>query len=90
MRKAKNPLKFKLVVIRVSMDDQRTLKNSSPCKHCRDYLLGVGFKTIFCSTDEGTIEKVKLAELPDHESTAQINLRLGIPAGRGRRYVRTE
>ena len=61
------------------MADQQTLKNSMPCKHCRDYLIGVGFKTIYCSTDEGTIEKFKLKELPDHESTAQINLRLGIP-----------
>lgn len=64
------------------MEDQETLKNSMPCKHCRDYLLEVGFKTIYCSTDDGTIEKVKLEHLPDHESTAQINLRLGIPAGR--------
>jgi cytidine deaminase len=78
VRKAKNPLKFKLIVIRVSMEDQQTLKNSMPCKYCRDYLLNVGFKTIFCSNDDGDIVKVKLNDLPDYESGAQKNHRLGI------------
>ena len=69
------------------MEDQQTLKNSMPCKHCRDYLIAIGFKTIFCSTEEGTIEKFKLIELPDHESTAQKNLRLGIPLSKSRTSV---
>lgn len=61
------------------MDDCRTLKNSMPCKYCRDYLIEIGFRYIYCSTDNGEIEKVRLLELPDHESNAQRNLRLGNP-----------
>lgn len=75
VRKAKNPLKFKLIVIRVSMNGEQTLKNSLPCKYCRDYLLHIGFRTIYCSTDNGEIVKVKLKELPDHESAAQKNVK---------------
>ena len=64
VRKMAEPLRamrrYTLVVAKVSKNDDSKMYSSMPCKECTKYLLGLGFKSIYCSTHHGTIVKVHL------------------------------
>jgi deoxycytidylate deaminase len=51
---------YSLVVVKVSKKDDGTYYDSMPCKHCTDFLLGLGFKSVYCSNRDGKIVKVNL------------------------------
>jgi len=51
---------YSLVVIKVGKKDDLTYHDSMPCKHCTKFLLGLGFKNIYCSNKDGKIIKIDL------------------------------
>jgi hypothetical protein len=53
--------KLKLYVIRVGTDGQ--LMNSKPCSHCTSKMLALGMRRVTYSTDTGTLQTDKLAEI---------------------------
>lgn len=51
---------YTLVVVKIGKLDTGTYYDSMPCKHCTKFLLGLGFKNIFCSDKHGKIVKINL------------------------------
>lgn len=49
---------YSLVVVKVSKNDDGTYYDSMPCKHCTKFLIGLGFKSIYCSNRDGKIVKI--------------------------------
>ncbi len=53
---------YSLVVVKVSKNDNGIYYDSMPCKHCTKFLLGLGFKNVYCSNKDGKIVKINLGE----------------------------
>lgn len=61
--------RYTLIVAKVSKNDDSKMYSSMPCKECTKYLLGLGFKSIYCSTHHGTIVKVRLTKYVPYDNT---------------------
>jgi hypothetical protein len=62
--------KLKIIVIRT--DKNGNLRDSKPCVHCLENMKFFGIKTVYYSTNEGTMEKVKTEDISgDHLSGRQ-------------------
>ena len=62
--------KLKIIVIRT--DKEGNLRDSKPCSHCLDNLKIFGIRSVYYSTNEGTMEKVKTEDINgDHISGRQ-------------------
>lgn len=64
-----NSKNCKLIVVR--FDKNGNLKDSKPCSYCKNHLIKNGFKHIYCSLEDGTIGKIKLADVIDYLSNSQ-------------------
>lgn len=53
---------YTLIIVKVSKSDDMLYSDSSPCKCCTKFIKGLGFKHVYCTTKEGTIEKIDLSE----------------------------
>ena len=51
---------YTLVVVKIGKIDTKTYYDSMPCKHCTKFLLGLGFKNVYCSNKHGEIVKINL------------------------------
>ncbi len=51
---------YTLVIVKVSRNKNDIFYDSMPCKHCKQFLQGLNFKSIYCSNDEGKIVKIIL------------------------------
>lgn len=51
---------YTLVIVKVAREVDTKFYNSMPCKHCKKFLQGLNFKSVFCSNNEGKIVKVVL------------------------------
>lgn len=51
---------YSLVVVKISKKDNNKYYDSMPCKYCTKFLLNLGFKTIYCSNNQGNIVKINL------------------------------
>jgi len=67
--------KNKLEILVIRLDKAGSLKNSKPCSHCLATMKLFGIKTVYYSTDEGTIERHRVCELStEHFSGGQKRL----------------
>lgn len=70
--------KYKIYVVRIPNDfdinkygkDYISYRNSSPCTHCRNKLLSLGFKTIYYSDSTGNIVKKNLNDIDNNYETS--------------------
>lgn len=53
---------YTLVVVKIAKTVDGIFYDSMPCKHCTKFLLGLGFKSVYCSNSQGKIVKVNLDE----------------------------
>jgi cytidine deaminase len=51
---------YTLVIVKVAKNDDCTFHDSMPCKHCKKFLQGLNFKSVYCSNSKGKIVKVVL------------------------------
>jgi deoxycytidylate deaminase len=49
---------YTLVVVKIGKADDGIFYDSMPCKHCTKFLVGLGFKSVYCSNSGGKIVKV--------------------------------
>jgi deoxycytidylate deaminase len=68
LRSLKKNKSFNLLVIRIEKGTGQ-LCESTPCDNCRQELLNRGFKTVYCSRSDGSIQKVRL-DVPTYQTTA--------------------
>lgn len=61
--------KYRLLVLK--FNKQGELRDSKPCSQCKEYIKKKGFKEVYYSTNEGTIEKSKIDDMETIESKAQ-------------------
>jgi deoxycytidylate deaminase len=54
-----NRRNYKMLIIKVSRHDLK-YSNSKPCDCCTKFIKDVGINHIYCSNNNGTIEKIKL------------------------------
>lgn len=66
--------KYNILVVNINKDvsNNKLYKDSRPCKHCTNYLIEKGFKHIFCSTENGIIEKINLRNYEPYITLANI------------------
>jgi deoxycytidylate deaminase len=71
-----NITKYDILIVNINKDvtSDKMYKDSRPCKHCTAYLRKMGFKSVFCSTNNGIIEKLKLSGYEPYETLASIKL----------------
>ena len=65
---------YSLVIVKVAKNDNRLFHDSMPCKHCTKFLLGLGFKNVYCSNNQGKIIKVNLDYYAPYNLNASYNL----------------
>lgn len=70
LRNVKNPKKFRILVVNIGENGK--LKNSTPCYYCKKYLEERGVTSIYCSMDNGKIEKIKIKDIHPRKTQAQI------------------
>lgn len=51
---------YKLIIAKIGKKEDTTFYDSMPCKHCTKFLLGLGFKNVYCTNSSGNITKVNL------------------------------
>lgn len=51
------------------------LCDSRPCSNCKTFLEKKGFCRVYCSTEDGTIQKFKLSEMDEYYSVAWTKLK---------------
>ncbi len=51
---------YTLVIIKVAKNEKKTFYDSMPCKHCKEFLQGLNFKSVYCSNNNGKITKIIL------------------------------
>jgi hypothetical protein len=51
---------YSLVVVKVAKEEDGKFYDSMPCKYCTKFLLGLGFRSVYCSNSQGKIVKVDL------------------------------
>lgn len=39
------------------------LKDSKPCANCKHFMISKGIQYVFCSMDDGSVQKIKLSDL---------------------------
>jgi deoxycytidylate deaminase len=61
---------YTLVVVKIGKADE-IFYDSMPCKHCTKFLLGLGFRSVYCSNKHGKIVKVSLDEYIPYNATSQ-------------------
>lgn len=62
---------YSLVVVKVGKNDNRTYYDSMPCEYCTKFLIGLGFKNVYCSNKQGNIVKIDLSIYVPYNSYAQ-------------------
>lgn len=61
---------YTLVVVKIGKVDDRILYDSMPCKHCTEFLIGLGFKSVYCSNRDGRIIKVNFDDYVPYNRSA--------------------
>jgi deoxycytidylate deaminase len=51
---------YTFVIVKLAKKDDMTYYDSMPCKHCTKFLIGLGFKSVYCSNNQGEIVKINL------------------------------
>ena len=64
-----------LLVLRFNR--QGHLKESRPCSSCKKFLINKGISSIYCSVEDGSIEKIRLSEVIDYVSPSQLKFNGG-------------
>lgn len=59
---------YSLVVVKVGKKECIKFYDSMPCKHCTKFLLGLGFKNVYCSNNHGQIIKLNLCKYVPYNS----------------------
>lgn len=78
-RPKKDLLKRNYSLLIVKITRAKTINNtniytdSRPCDCCTKYIIGLGFKHIYCSTQDGLIEKIKLDNYVPFKITYALN-----------------
>lgn len=60
---------YRLIVLRFTSDGK--LRDSKPCHSCKMYLMNRGLSHVFCSTENGVIQKLRLESIIAYQSPAQ-------------------
>jgi deoxycytidylate deaminase len=65
---------FDILILRFNKNDG-LLCDSKPCNNCKNFLLSKGINKVYCSTENGTIQKFKLSEIEEYYSIAWLKLK---------------
>jgi len=53
---------YTLVIAKIAKGDDLLYLDSKPCKCCKKFIQGLGFKFVYCTNREGKVEKLHLDE----------------------------
>ena len=54
---------YKLLIVKISRDPNQLYSDSRPCNCCTKFILGLGIRRVYCSNDDGIIEKLRFKDL---------------------------
>jgi len=66
---------YSFVIVKLSKKEDGTYCDSMPCKYCTKFLIGLGFKSVYCSNSNGEIVKLNFNDyIPYNKDYIPYNL----------------